>query len=85
MTGIRHIAPAAASDRLFLTADFERRVRVWSFAERSLIAELDTVLDFGGRRLALCGAETPIVVAGAWERYGICGYAPDGSRLLRSR
>lgn len=85
MTDIRHIAAAAASDRLFLTAEFERRVRVWSFAERSLTAELDTVLDFGGQRLALCGSEKPIVVAGAWERYGICGYAPDGTRLWQRK
>ena len=85
MTDIRHIAPQAASDRLFLTAVFEHRVRVWSFADRSLIAELDTVLDFGGQRLALCGQETPIVVAGAWERHGICGYAPDGTRLWQRK
>jgi hypothetical protein len=85
VTGIRHIAPAATTDRLFLTAEFEHRVRLWSFADHSLTAELDTVLDFGGQRLALCGAETPIVVAGAWERHGICGYAPDGTRLWQRK
>ena len=85
MTDIRHIAAAAASDRLFLTAEFEHRVRVWSFAERSLTAELDTVLDFGGQRLALCGSATPIVVAGAWERHGVCGYALDGTRLWQRK
>jgi hypothetical protein len=85
VTGIRHIAPAATTDRLFLTAEFEHRVRLWSFADHSLTAELDTVLDFGGQRLALCGAATPIVVAGAWERHGICGYAPDGTRLWQRK
>ena len=85
MTDIRHIAPAAASDRLFLTAEFEHRVRMWSFADHSLTAELETVLDFGGQRLALCGSETPIVVAAAWERHGICGYAPDGTRLWQRK
>jgi hypothetical protein len=85
VTGIRHIAPAATSDRLFLTAVFEHRVRLWSFADRSLTAALDTVLDFGGQRLALCGTETPIIVAGAWERHGICGYAPDGTRLWQRK
>ena len=85
MTEIRHIAPQAASDRLFLTAAFEHRVRLWSFADRSLIAELDTVLDFGGQRLALCGTEAPIIVAGAWERHGICGYAPNGTRLWQRK
>jgi hypothetical protein len=85
VTDIRHIAPAAQTDRLFLTAEFEHRVRLWSFADRTLAAELETVLDFGGQRLALCGSETPLVVAGAWERHGICGYAPDGTQLWQRK
>jgi hypothetical protein len=85
VTDIRHIAPAAVRDGLFLTAEFEHRVRLWSFADRSLTAELDTILDFGGQRLALCGTETPIIVAGAWERHGICGYAPDGTQLWQRK
>lgn len=86
MSDIQHIAAAARGDERFLTAEFERRVRLWSFADRSLVAELDTVLDFGGHRLALCEADgAPVVVAGAWERHGVCAYAADGTRLWQRK
>ncbi len=86
MSGIRHIAVAAGTDTHFLTAEFEHRVQVWSFAERTMLAELDTPLDFGGHRLALCGDDdTPLIVAGAWERHGVNGYAPDGTHLWQRK
>jgi hypothetical protein len=86
VTDIRHIATHAWSDARFLTAEFEHHVRLWSLADWSLVAELDTVLDFGGQRLALCETrESPVIVAGAWERDGICAYAPDGTRLWHAR
>ena len=85
MTEIRHVAAGAQTDAYFLTAEFERRVRVWSFAERALLAELDTALDFGGRRLALCDDGEPVVVAGAWERHGICAYALGGAKLWQRK
>ena len=80
MTEIRQIAAAADGDALFVTAEFERRVHLWSFASRSLVASLDTVFESGGDRVALCGE---IVVAGAWEDDGIRAYAPDGTELWR--
>lgn len=58
----------------FLTAEFERSVSVWSLNERSRLSTFETVLSFGGRRLALCDAGGPIVVAAAWERHGVCAY-----------
>jgi hypothetical protein len=86
VTGIRHIAPAARTSDHFLTAEFENRVRLWSLPDRALVADLDTILDFGGRRLALCGTDDePVVVAGAWERHGICAYSPDGTRLWQRK
>ena len=83
---IRHIAADIDSDACFLAAEFKHRVRLWSFEQRSLVAELDTVLDFGGHRLALCrSGDDPVVVAGAWERHGICAYAPDGSQAWQRK
>lgn len=84
MEVIRHVAASWAGDR-FLTAEFERRVRLWSFADRAMLAEFDTVLDFGGDRLALCGSDVPIVVAGAWARHGVCAYDQDGTRIWQRK
>lgn len=78
---IRHIAAGLGDDGRFLTAEFERRAHLWSLADCALLAEFDTVLEFGGRRLALCRlGDEPVVVAGAWERHGICAYSLDGSQ-----
>jgi outer membrane protein assembly factor BamB len=82
----RHVAAAACSDTHFLTAEFEHRVRLWSMPDRTAVSELDTVLDFGGIRLALCGTDSaPIIVAGAWERHGVCAYAADGTLLWQRK
>ena len=77
---IRQVATAAASDACFLTAEFESRVSMWSLTDRTLLAAFDTILDFGGRRLALCGTDWPIVVACAWQG-GVRGYEGDGTQL----
>jgi hypothetical protein len=85
ITDIRHVAVAASADDVFATAAFEQRVSVWSLPARSLVAELETILDFGGQRLALCGSETPLVVAGAWGRHGIRAYGVDGRELWQRK
>jgi hypothetical protein len=86
LDGIRHIATSIGSDGHFLTAAFERDVQLWSFEEQSLLASLETVLDFGGRRLALCArGDDPVVVAGAWERHGICAYSREGEPLWQRK
>lgn len=83
MSAFRQLATPISGDDTIATATLNLRmdgttdgsVQVWSIAERAPRAEFDTVLDFGGRRLALCGAsDRLVVVAGAWERHGICGY-----------
>jgi hypothetical protein len=58
-------------------------VQIWPIPEQAPWAEFDTILDFGGPRLALCGgSDRLVVVAGAWERHGICAYdATTGERL----
>src|SRR5687768_10221827 len=83
MGDVRHVS---GGERLFATGDHERRVRLWSGPDRACVAELDTVLDFGGERLALCGSEDePVVVAGAWSSSGVAGYAADGAALWQRR
>ena len=82
---IRHIAVSREGD-LFATGAFERIVTVWSYPERRKIAELETHMDFGGRRLAIVGGTRPRLLAGAYHRYGIACYDPlAGSRLWERR
>ena len=85
MSDIRHIAGSPRRADLFATAAFERRVTIWSFAQRKQIAEFDTALDFGGRRLALLASEPPLLVAGAYHRHGVCAYDARTGALLWQR
>lgn len=73
-TAIRHIACPYGSNTMFATGEWEHTVSVWSFEKRRELATFNTVLDSGGRRLALVLEPRPIVVAGAFQRYGIWGY-----------
>ena len=50
-------------------------VEVWSVGDARLLARFDTVVDFGGHRLALATAEDRlVVVAAAYDRLGVAGY-----------
>lgn len=91
MSAFRQLATPRIGDDVIATATLELKmdgttdgsVQVWSIAEQAPRARFDTILDFGGRRLALCASQhRTVVVAGAWERHGICGYdASTGERL----
>jgi Anaphase-promoting complex subunit 4 WD40 domain len=82
---VRQIASGARGD-LFATGEFERQVKVWSLVDRRQLGDFSTVLDFGGRRLALCAHDSdPIVIAGAWERHGICGYGLNGEQFWQRK
>jgi outer membrane protein assembly factor BamB len=50
---IRHIAAPQAGKDIFATAEFEEKVTLWSMRDRKKLAEIRTVLDFGGARLAV--------------------------------
>jgi hypothetical protein len=80
----RHIAVACDGDHVALGA-FEEAVVVWSLVQHRLLSKMKTVLDFGGQRLAVCLNPDPVVVAGAWERHGICGYSLDGTLLWQRK
>lgn len=70
---IRHIAVSESSS-LFAVAAFERDVQVWDYSKRQKVAELKTILDFGGSRLALYSGNRPLLIAGAYNRYGVRAY-----------
>ena len=63
---IRHIAVDNESSGLFATADFEQSVTLWSYKQRSALTRLHTVLDFGGKRLAIDGHQQGLVAAAAY-------------------
>lgn len=95
MSAFRQLAISISRNDTIATATLERRmdgtidgsVQVWSIADQAPRAQFDTILDFGGRRLALCvSQERTVVVAGAWERHGICGYdGRTGERLWQRK
>lgn len=76
---IRHIAVSELTP-FFAVGAFERDVTIWDYSQRRKVAELKTILDFGGERLAVYNRETPLLIAGNYGRHGICAYslAPSG-------
>jgi hypothetical protein len=80
----RHVSVANDGDHVALGA-FKEAVDIWSLGRRRLLSQIRTVLDFGGQRLAVCATPEPVVVAGAWERHGICAYSIDGTVLWQRK
>ena len=72
---VRHVVPSSRSTRVVLGA-FENDVEVWDVAGGSSLASFRTCFDFGGSRLALSD-ELNVLIAGAYHRYGLVGYAAD--------
>lgn len=70
---IHHIA-VSESTPVFAVGAFEYDVTVWDYSERRRVAELKTILDFGGKRLAIYNRERPLLIAGNYNRCGICAY-----------
>jgi hypothetical protein len=85
MPGIWHIASPPWEQDLFVAGAFERTAHVWSLGRAAEVACVDTVFDFGGRRLGLVTGDEPVIVAGAWERHGVCGYSLAGQRLWQNK
>jgi hypothetical protein len=71
-------------DRVVAT-EFARGVHVWSLGEERHLARLETHYDSGGRRAALVPGDPPVVLAGAWERHGVCAYDLAGQLLWQNR
>ncbi len=73
-----------ASD-LVPVGEFHRVVHVFSLSRRTKLAQLETVLDYGGHRLALQETPTPLVIAAAYHRHGVIAYGLDGESRWRRR
>ena len=80
-SAIRHLAACDESSRI-AAALFESTVQIWDWDSGRQIAEFETVLDFGGRRLVLAAAGS-LCVTGSWDR-GLSAYSvPDGACIWR--
>lgn len=77
---IRHIA-TAFDIHLFVTAEFERFVSIWRIDNGEHQISFETILDFGGHRLAI-SPDGQLCVAGAYYIHGISAYRTlDGSTI----
>ena len=72
MYKMRHIA-TSQDGSVFLTAEFEKKVYSWNINTYENISEFNTVLDFGGKRLAITEDGTRCVAA-SYSRRGISMY-----------
>lgn len=82
------LATALHRDDIVVGADENaHRVHVLGLRPAVRISTFDTIIDSGGTRLALCTPDgAPIVVAGAWERHGVCAYdGLTGERLWQRK
>lgn len=69
---IRHLAASHAGPRA-AAATFQSEVEIWDIASGQRVSAFDTVLDFGGRRLAI-GPDGDWCVAAAYHVHGIACY-----------
>jgi hypothetical protein len=87
VVNLREIAVTLDRDDVVALGEARERVHVVALQPPGHVATFDTILDFGGKRLAMCSVgERLVVVAAAWERDGICGYdALTGARLWQRK
>jgi hypothetical protein len=87
MADVRLVAPPLLRTDIVALGEFEVTVHVCRLSPAAVEATVETVLSFGGDRLALCSdGDSLIVVAGAWERHGVCGYDPaTGARMWQRK
>lgn len=82
---LRTVAAPPWTDDLVAVAHHGGLVDVWSLARAERLGSLETLWDGGGWRGAVVLGDRPLVVAGAWERHGVCGYDLSGERLWQDR
>ena len=80
---VRHIATARDAPVAALAA-FQHRVAMWNLAALRLTIEFDTVLDFGGKRLAL-SPDGACCIGAAYIRRGLAAYSTNTGEMLWSR
>lgn len=82
-SAIRHLA-TSHSGNVFAAAEFKSVVSIWDLKDQKKISEFETVLDFGGTRLAIDGSGQHCV-AGAYHVNGICCYRTEQGSVLWKR
>ena len=81
---IRHLASSWPGS-VIAAAEFERTVHVWDLAASRHLATFQTIMDFGGTRLAMT-PDGKTCIAAAYHVEGIAGYAAsDGMELWRRK
>ena len=85
MAGISHVSAPPWERDLFVAGESSGTVHVWSLDRAAEVATVDTVFEFGGRRLDLVTGDEPLIVAGAWARHGVWGYTLAGERVWQDR
>ncbi|WP_207345988.1 hypothetical protein [Arthrobacter sp. E3] len=83
---LRDVAAPPWEEDLLVTAQPKGVLEVRSLVRGARCATFETVWGSGGVwRGALVPGERSVVVAGAWERHGVCGYDLTGQRLWQDR
>jgi len=81
---VRHIA-CSYDGGVIAVGEFERNIQTWNAESRQRIADFETTLDYGGRRLAI-NRDGTLCAVGAYHRHGIAVYdATPGDELWRRR
>jgi hypothetical protein len=83
LSAIRQIASAGGAARIAL-GQFEKTVSVWNLEPPRRVATFDTILDFGGQRLAL-SEDGATVVAAAFDFEGVAAYDASTGKLRWQR
>ena len=83
MLKVRHISISEQKPHVALGA-FEKQVEVWNYQSGQRVSAFDTVLDFGGQRLAI-SKDGDRVLAAAWARHGLACYDAHTGDLIWHR
>jgi len=81
---IHHITVPHQGNDLFVTAEFEKNVSLWSLQDKAKLNDINTVLSYGGNRLAILLTSSPVIVAGSWDD-GVQAYDGISKNILWTR
>lgn len=80
---IRHLA-TSPTGFLIAAGEFERKVYVWDLVNKKCVCNLETILDFGGKRLTI-SCDGRHLVAGSYEFQGVTCYSIENGTEVWQR
>ena len=80
MDAIRHISTPFGGSIIAL-GEFESRIQIFDIENLSIISEFDSILDFGGNRLAI-SEDGQVCMIGSWKRNGLCAYNAKTGEII---